>query len=208
MNEIMNIKERVMIKFTVTVKTGLHIGGNKETFGIGGIDSPVIKDPITNEPIIPGSSLKGKMRMLIKHVTQSGVEQDISKKVFGKAQSDAKSNYGITRVIFRDLFLTEESKENLQKHLDKNFYTEVKAENTIEPIKVKATPRFIERVPAGAVFAGECIVNVLEEDNKEELISLIQQGFELINNNSLGGSGSRGYGKVEIKVDEEKILGE
>lgn len=207
MNEIMNIKERVMIKFTVTVKTGLHIGGNKETYGIGGIDSPVIKDPITNEPIIPGSSLKGKMRMLIKHVAQSGVEEEISKKVFGKSQSD-ESNYGITRVIFRDLFLTTESKESLQKHLGKNFYTEVKAENKIDPIKVKAMPRFIERVPAGAVFAGECIVNVLEEDNKEELIGLIQQGFELINNNSLGGSGSRGYGKVEIKVDEEKILGE
>lgn len=87
MNEIMNIKERVMIKFTVTVKTGLHIGGNKETYGIGGIDSPVIKDPITNEPIIPGSSLKGKMRMLIKHVAQSGVEEEISLNVKRKCES-------------------------------------------------------------------------------------------------------------------------
>lgn len=209
MANIINIKERVMIKFKINVKTGLHIGGNKETFGIGGIDSPVIKDPITNEPIIPGSSLKGKMRMLITNVLQKGIEEEITKKLFGSSQTKNKENdYGITRIIFRDMFLTAESKDNLQKHLGKNFFTEVKAENKIDHIKCQANPRFIERVPAGAVFEGECIVNILEQDDKNELINLIKQGFELVNNNTLGGSGSRGYGKVEIVVEEEIILGE
>lgn len=209
MANIINIKERVMIKFKINVKTGLHIGGNKEIYGIGGIDSPVIKDPITNEPIIPGSSLKGKMRMLITDVLHKGTELDITKKLFGSSQNKNKENdYGITRIIFRDMFLTTESKENLQKHLGKNFFTEVKAENKIDHIKCQAKPRFIERVPAGAVFDGECIVNILEQDDKNELINLIKHGFELVNNNTLGGSGSRGYGKVEIVVEEEIILGE
>lgn len=208
MNEIMNIKSRIVLKFTLTVKTGLHIGGNKESYGIGGIDSPVIKDPITNEPIIPGSSLKGKMRMLIKHIAQEGNEQEISKKMFGKSHNESKNDYGMTRLIFRDIFLTKESKEELQKHLGKNFYTEVKAENKIDPVKVNASPRFIERVPSGSVFAGECILNVLEGDDEKELIDLIKLGFELINNNSLGGNGSRGYGKVEIVLNEEIKLGE
>ena len=64
----MIISERKLIEYEVELCTGLHIGGNKESYGIGGIDSPVIKDPLTNKPIIPGSSIKGKIRMLLTHI--------------------------------------------------------------------------------------------------------------------------------------------
>ena len=47
------------------VLTGIHIGGNVDSYGIGGVDAPVIKNPLNNEPIIPGSSIKGKMKMLL-----------------------------------------------------------------------------------------------------------------------------------------------
>lgn len=55
------------IKFSAQIRleTGLHIGASNAFAAIGAIDSPVIKDPITNLPIIPGSSLKGKMRTLL-----------------------------------------------------------------------------------------------------------------------------------------------
>lgn len=199
----MKITNRFLVKYNIVVKTGLHIGGNKEAYGIGGIDSPVIKNPMTNEPIIPGSSVKGKMRMLIKHVVDDGKEQMITKKAFGP-EPDEKDTYGISRIIFRDLFLTQKSKEELQKHLGKNFFTEIKAENKINNVKISANPRFIERVPAGAEFEGECIVQKTDDDT-EDFVELLKTGFELINNSALGGSGSRGYGKVEItnvKVEE------
>lgn len=200
----MKITNRILVKYNIIVKTGLHIGGNKETYGIGGIDSPVIKDPLTNEPIIPGSSVKGKIRMLLKYIENNGEETIATNKAFGPEQT-AKEKYGISRIIFRDLFLTNESKEELQKHLGKNFFTEIKAENKIDNITINADPRFIERVPAGAIFEGECVIQTVDDDN-ENFLELLKSGFKLLENSSLGGSGSRGYGKVEINIlSEEEI---
>ncbi len=196
----MKIIKREKICYEVIVKTGLHIGGNKETYGIGGIDSPVIKDPITNQPIIPGSSVKGKIRMLLTNVKNKENNQENIDKAFGTQKT------GMTRIIFRDLFLSEESKEKLESKLGKGFYTEIKAENKIDQVNVTANPRFIERVPAGAVFTGECIVNTLEEDETIDFTKLLEDGFQLLENNFLGGSGSRGYGKVEIKVIDSKPI--
>ena len=195
----MIIIERKLIEYEVELCTGLHIGGNKESYGIGGIDSPVIKDPLTNKPIIPGSSIKGKMRMLLTHIDVENHNLDEIDKAFGSSDKDI----GLTRIIFRDLFLTEDSAKELENRLGKGFYTEVKAENKID--NLKAMPRFIERVPAGAKFHGECIVQKLDED-KEDFFELLKRGFELLKNSALGGSGSRGYGKVNITIKNEKDL--
>lgn len=189
----MLIVNRKLVKYEVELCTGLHIGGNKESYGIGGIDSPVIKDPLTNQPIIPGSSVKGKIRMLLTCIgTDNNLQEDIDK-AFGSNNKDT----GITRIIFRDLFLTDDSVKKLESKLGRGFYTEVKAENKIE--KLKANPRFIERVPAGAKFNGECVVQYLEND--DNLVELLKKGFELLENSALGGSGSRGYGKVKIIIE-------
>ena len=56
---------KILIKGVIEVKSGLHIGGDDSFSAIGAIDSPVARDPLTREPIIPGSSLKGKMRSLL-----------------------------------------------------------------------------------------------------------------------------------------------
>lgn len=58
------------IKLYIRVKTltGLRIGGRKETVEIGDVDLSVIKDPITELPYIPGSSLKGKLRSLVEKI--------------------------------------------------------------------------------------------------------------------------------------------
>ena len=195
----MIIIERKLIEYEVELCTGLHIGGNKESYGIGGIDSPVIKDPLTNKPIIPGSSIKGKIRMLLTDIDVENHNLDEIDKAFGSSDKDI----GLTRIIFRDLFLTEDSAKELENRLGKGFYTEVKAENKID--NLKAMPRFIERVPAGAKFHGECIVQKLDED-KEDFFELLKRGFELLKNSALGGSGSRGYGKVNITIKNEKDL--
>ena len=194
----MKIVKRVVVQYQINVKTGLHIGGSKESYGIGGIDSPVIKNPLTHQPIIPGSSIKGKIRMLLESV--DNVNNLLIKKAFGPLPKDSKEDNPLTRVIFRDLELTKESKEELETKLGRGFFTEIKAENQIDKTTGKAqSPRFLERVPAGAIFEGEFIVQYLDEDKDGELETLIRRGFGYLENNFLGGSGSRGYGKVEYK---------
>jgi CRISPR-associated protein Csm3 len=58
--EALEFKENVIISGKIICNTGLHIGGSKEELEIGGTDAPVIIDPETRIPVIPGSSLKGK----------------------------------------------------------------------------------------------------------------------------------------------------
>ena len=204
----MIIKKRILVKYTLTVCTGLHIGGNKETYGIGGIDSPVIKDPLTNQPIIPGSSVKGKMRMLLERVGKDQIHNLTLNKAFGYRAENKKGaeSIGISRILFRDLFLTENSQRKLQSRLGEDFFTEVKAENQIDNLKVSANPRFIERVPAGTVFSGECVVQYLDIDKDEDFLTFLKTGFELLKHSALGGSGSRGYGKIDITIESEEEI--
>ena len=56
---------KIEINGTIEIVTGLHIGGSSAFSAIGAVDSPVIKDGRTNMPMIPGSSLKGKIRTLL-----------------------------------------------------------------------------------------------------------------------------------------------
>lgn len=57
---------KVHIQAEIECKTGLHIGGTTKGIEIGGLDNPVIKDPLTEQPYIPGSSLRGKLRSLLE----------------------------------------------------------------------------------------------------------------------------------------------
>jgi len=61
----------VKITGQIEAVTGLHIGGTADSIDKGGIDSPVIKNPVTNEPYLPGSSLRGRMRALLEAKTKA-----------------------------------------------------------------------------------------------------------------------------------------
>ena len=87
----------------------------------------------------------------------------------------------------------------------KGRYTEIKGENKIDPLKSTANPRFIERVPAGAIFEGEIVINVFDEDNKDIMIHAIEKALGLLEMNYLGGNGSRGYGRVKAEWKTEKV---
>lgn len=206
-------------KFEITLLTGLHIGGSSDTFDIGGADSTVIKNPLTNEPYIPGSSIKGKLRSLL---TQKYGELNDSKDeiIFSKDKRSqtllnlfepvdfGTDTIQTSKAIFRDAYLTEESKKDLQKHLGDGIFTEVKAENKIDLLKGKAAnPRFIERVPAGAVFETEIILHVYDGDDEKVLKQGIEEGLHMLELNYLGGSGTRGYGRVQVQklVDMEEV---
>ena len=199
-----------VLNIKLELLSGLYIGGNDSSFDIGGADSDVIRNPLTNEPYIPGSSLKGKLKSLLKyHVKEvDSTEKDIIFKdsnITNIFEPVDEGNVKITRAIFRDLTLTKESKEELQNILGIGCFTEIKAENKVNPISGKSdSPRFIERVPAGAMFEGEIVLNVFDGDNKEIMMENIKKSLKLLEMNYLGGNGTRGYGRVKVEFDEFK----
>lgn len=215
--------KKIKIHTTIELLTGLHIGGSKESVEIGGIDLPVIKIVTkNNQPYIPGSSLKGKMRCLLEQsegASEIGMSPKVNK-LFGITKDDKiKRENQPSCIIVRDAMLTKESKEELEnnENLDMPF-TENKFENTIDRVKgVAGNPRQSERVPAGAKFDVEFIINIWDNPNKlndkpndeRQLIDLFKMGVRLLENDYLGGSGSRGYGQIKFgKVTKLELTNE
>ena len=189
---------KIQVTAQIRLETGLHIGTSNAFAAIGATDSPVIKDPITNLPIIPGSSIKGKMRTLLVKVYNTKLAEkpeddgEIISRLFGNSSD---KDYKVGRLIFRDAFLT--NKDDLDSR-DVKSYTEVKFENTIDRITAEANPRQIERAIRDSVFGFELIYEVTDKSQAqvEEDFKVIFDGLKLLELDYLGGSGSRGYGKV------------
>lgn len=193
------------IRFTgeLVLESGLHIGASSAFAAIGAIDNPVIKDPLTHLPIIPGSSLKGKMRSLLaaalNEKTAMNPNQDCDKiiRLFGASVGGGQDGKAPVQgqLLFRDSVLTN-GKELMDMGI--NTYTEVKFENTIDRVKMSANPRQIERAVRGSKFNFELIYDVMDPAQVEEDLETILTGFKLLELDYLGGSGSRGYGKVKF----------
>jgi CRISPR-associated protein Csm3 len=196
--------KKIKIQTSITLVTGLHIGGSSDNVEIGGIDNPVIKLATRgNEPYIPGSSLKGKMRCLLEQAagaSKVGMDKKVNN-LFGITENkDLNTDNQPSKLIVRDAILSKESKEALLAcdNLDMP-YTENKWENVIDRTKgVAEHPRQSERVPAGAVFNAEFVLNIWDDDNEQELMALFEKGIRLLENDYLGGSGSRGYGQIKF----------
>jgi CRISPR-associated protein Csm3 len=197
--------------------SGLRIGASEGEIRIGGVDNQVIRHPHTNHPYIPGSSLKGKVRSLLEW--RSGAVKpeplgfrDISERhplvksilqLFGVGGGDQlneqqAAELGPTRLAFWDAPLRAEWIERVQA--DNNLLTEIKTENRIDRIRgVAEHPRQTERVPAGAVFDFRLSIKLLNIDGDgKALRDVLFKGLRLLELDSLGGSGSRGYGKVKL----------
>lgn len=195
---------KIMISGKIEVVTGMHIGTGGEFSAIGAADSPVVRDVLSDSPIIPGSTLKGKLRsVLAKKYSPSsanGADDDRKeiKRLFGSKEH-------ASRVIFSDMHVS--NKKDIE---DKNIFTltEVKFENNINRLSGVANPRQIERVIRGAVFDMELIYNCDEEDDITADLSLLAEGFKLLKYDYIGGNGSRGYGKVKFKdIDSQVVVG-
>jgi len=219
--QLIEIKE---IKGKLVLKSGLHIGAGDTEMHIGGIDNTVVRHPHTNEPYIPGSSIKGKVRSLLEMKSglmvktngsplqvkdinglDSEKESECRKiiSLFGSSgdYSESVIDLGPTRVTFSDCQLSEKSRnEKLQLF-------ETKTETAIDRIKGTAqrgSLRFIERVPAGIEFDFSVSLKILKEEDKA-LFNYLLQGLKLLEMDSLGGSGSRGYGKISFAFEDEEI---
>lgn len=209
MNTYPKFLANVIIRGKIELLTGMHIGGSKDKMEIGGVDSPVIRNPHNRLPYIPGSSLKGKLRSLLEYslgvVSQNG---EVSKdeaivRIFGTSAEDNNNN-GPTRLIVRDALPDKKTIEMWEKMDSELLYTEYKPENTINRITAAANPRFIERVVAGSKFNFEMVFGIYqmnENDNKEIIkkdLSNLLHAMRLLEHSFLGGSGSRGYGKIKF----------
>lgn len=194
------LQGKLIITATLEILTGLHIGAGNDFAPIGAVDSPFIRDPFTKQPIIPGSSIKGKMRSLLAKSTanspilpQIDDEPDMLQRLFGAA---GKNGARPSRLQFFDVKLTEKSFAQLDAMELDTYIGEIKFENTIDRLTDTANPRQIERVPAGAAFDFKLVYNIEKMDEVEEDMNTLRNGFMLLQMDYLGGHGSRGYGRV------------
>ncbi|MEE1403876.1 MAG: type III-A CRISPR-associated RAMP protein Csm3 [Dialister sp.] len=193
---------KILIQAELTVETGLHIGGSNDYAPIGAVDSVFVRDPFTRQPIIPGSSVKGKMRTLLAkarngaRMVQSPAEDEkVVRRLFG---ATGEKQVLLSRLQFSDLFINRKAERKFEKIDTDTYMGEVKFENTIERGTGTAMPRQIERVPRGTTFDFLLIYNIENEEELNEDMEVLAQGFRLLQLDYLGGHGSRGYGRVSF----------
>lgn len=192
---------KLRISGVIETVTGMHIGGSTAFSPIGAVDSPIIRDIRSNLPMIPGSSLKGKIRTLAAKaynleagITAENADGDCQRivRVFGSAK---KNQVHKSRVQFTDAVL-QNSDELRKQGIDS--MTEVKFENSINRLTAVANPRQIERSIRGSQFPLEILYEVEKEEEIIEDIEVLTNGMKYLQYDYLGGHGSRGYGKVKF----------
>ena len=187
---------KLLIQCDLIVRTGMHIGASDTFSAIGAVDSSVVRDPRTGDPIVPGSSLKGKLRTLlarsisgdIEHMPRYDDDDDRIKRLFGSAKPVQAA-----KLQFSDCFV------NNKAQMEKVGLTEVKAENGIDRITSVANPRFIERVTAGTSFAVRIVYELSDPEQCAEDMALLARGLQLLQLDYLGGHGTRGSGRVSFQ---------
>src|SRR5437899_12377946 len=218
---------KLILEGDITCQTGLHIGAGKGSLEIGGADNPVVKDAF-GLPYIPGSSLRGKLRSLLEQAYGMAVPAELvylSKRkgqevrihqserpddeiclIFGRnpgrmdrvsGESFESSAASPARLTVYDAPLIVESiTPQMRENLDDEL-TEVKSENAIDRITSQANPRTLERVPAGARFHFRMVFDVLCEEDAPLFLRVLE-GLRLLEDDALGGGGSRGSGRVSF----------
>src|SRR6202789_1332347 len=218
---------KLIVEGDIACQTGLHIGAGKGSLEIGGGDNPVVKDAF-GLPYIPGSSLRGKLRSLLEQSSGLAVPSELvylskrkgqevrihqserpddevcllfgrnpgrMERVAGDAVESSAATPARLSVFDAPLIagsITPQMRENLDDEL-----TEVKSENAIDRITSQANPRTLERVPAGARFRVRVVLDILCAEDAA-LPALVVQGLRLLEDDALGGGGSRGSGSVRF----------
>lgn len=187
---------KIVIYCDLKVITGLHIGASSTFSAIGAVDSPVIRDPLTGKPILPGSSLKGKLRTLlsrsmckdINNMPDFDQDDPVILRLFGSSRPVRRS-----RLQFADSFVTNANE------FHEVSMTEVKTENAIRRSDSVANPRQIERVVAGVRFGVRIVYDIMQEEEIQEDMQQLVHAMKLLQLDYLGGHGSRGSGRVGLE---------
>lgn len=204
---------KLKIAAIIRLESGMHIGGSSDFAPIGAVDSPFIRDTFTKQPIIPGTSLKGKLRTILAKSYATGIllnpinEDPMEiKRIFGCAGDDEVK---AARLQVADCRMTTKSVEELGKLDTDTYLGEIKFENSINRLTAIANPRQLERVPAGAEFAANFIYNVEVVDELTADMKVLANGLKLLAMDYIGGHGSRGYGRISwynLKVEAFSII--
>jgi len=213
---------KIRISGKIELLSGTHIGGSGAFSAIGSVDAPVVKDRLTGLPLLPGSSLKGKMRTLLARMINTKFarlpDNDDPKllRLFGSAGqgNNDKKEARVSRVLFTDALMS--NWESLQKR-GLTSMTEVKFENSIDRATSVANPRQIERAVRGSEFPLDLIYEIAPSSDKSEGpsddeiaedLELLSQGMRLLEADYIGGSGSRGYGRIKFhEITLAKVIG-
>jgi CRISPR-associated protein Csm3 len=253
------------LESVLKVETGLHIGGGGESLDIGGLDKPVIRDPLTNYPYLPGSSIKGKLRSILERllnkplnrpggsdtyryesddledgfteingqfipyegartcklcrvfgstggsggriktwiktsiVNEQGLDKFGNRPIEGQDYTSTRGRNAPSRILVRDCHLMPASAEKLEKVATGLYMTEWKFENGMDRITAAANPRQLERVPAGAEFKFELVYTVENPAQAAEDLKNLAIALAIMEDDALGGHGSRGYGKIRFQ---------
>lgn len=200
---------KLIISVKLKVLTGLHIGGSSNFSVIGAVDSPVIKDPRTGLPIIPGSSLKGKLRtMLAKSKLGNNIDKPENDppevlRLFGSGTSGRFSDKPLKgRLQFVDAFISN------YDDLSNIGITEIKSENTINRVTLRANPRHIERVISGSMFDVKIVYDITDTNDLLLDMTNLSKALKLLQLDYLGGHGTRGSGRISFENFEVNILSE
>jgi CRISPR-associated protein Csm3 len=214
----LKLQKKILFEGYMQTLTGLHIGGTNSAMGIGGPDSSVIRNPVNNQPYIPGSSLKGKMRSLMEvndgtigevpmgQIRNGPSDQpdDPAANLFGTAKA-GDSRQRPSKIVVRDAQLLNDIDDFEGTDLP---YTETKTEIVLDRITAAAMPRQLERVPAGAQFNLDMVLNLYidqdQPDDEDQLIRRVFSGLQMVQDDYLGGSGSRGSGRVSFVLRDMK----
>lgn len=220
----LQLTKKIFIEGEIELLTGMHIGGSSLGLSIGGADKVVVRNPMTNLPYIPGSSLKGKMRSLLEKSHGLIIPEQIENKWVGELCKDPKEDivqlfgfaadakkssetYAPTRLTVRDGSLVNVSDLAESEHTDM-YCTEIKTEVSIDRLTSAANPRNFERVPAGARFKLDLVLDIYNVDasdtadasRADRFVGLLREGLQLIEDDYIGGQGSRGYGQVRFRI--------
>lgn len=225
-NGTLNFRGHVVIGGELECLTGLHIGGNRDSLVIGGHDLPVARDPASQKPLIPGSSLKGRMRALLEMLRgrvrfakgdapPTGGDPDAIDLLFGCRASAGHA--GPSRLVVRDgQPVVVHGKGGRAEHGTLDWWrmletdglgTEVKAETSVNRVTASAHSRHVERVLAGSRFKLEFVLSVFDRlPEEEKLLKDLLVSLALLEDSYLGGHGTRGYGRVQIRLHEQPAI--
>lgn len=228
--KMLKLDRKIFFRGTLKLVTGMHIGGASLGLSIGGADKVIVRNPVSNLPYAPGSSIKGKLRSLLeKSHNLIRIEQDAKGnwvgplcknpaeplvQLFGFPAEEIPTGdllvVGPTRLTVRDGELN--NIQQIEKSGSTDMYgTELKTEVSIDRLTSAANPRNFERVPAGAEFCFEMIVDLYNVDAgmpegdekpfRDMYMEMLREGLRLMQDDYLGGQGSRGYGQVKVILD-------
>lgn len=212
----MSIKK--YLKFTGTMKllSDTRIGGSTDETKVGGCDNPVIKNSITGEPYIPGSSLKGVMRCIEESRPSYAAKIKMGKpcgcgdsncmvcKIFG-AHMNTNPKSGIPRLQVHNMYINQEFKDSLLRSGEVlTSVVDTKTSTMIDRstgMAARNSLRNMEVISAGVVFDVQFVLKVLDTDDEAALIKELQFILNRIEVQGIGSKTSSGCGQVEFDID-------